>query len=89
MQFKKEFLFKIVQYIKILIKKDSSVKKKNKTKQSAYAQVMILSCSSPTLMFESTEYLKNCKRSIPWGTDDYKFHDVVHKYIINSMISVN
>lgn len=40
-------------------------------------------------MFQSTENLKNCKRSIAVGTDNNKFHNVVHKYIVNSINSVN
>lgn len=37
----------------------------------------------------STENLKNCKRSIALGKDDYEFHNVVHKYIVNSIKYVN
>lgn len=40
-------------------------------------------------MVQGTENLKNCKRSIALGKDDYKFHNVVHKYIVNSINSVN
>lgn len=39
-------------------------------------------------MVQNTENLKNCKRSIALGKEDYKFHNVVHKYVVNSVSSV-
>lgn len=40
-------------------------------------------------MVQSTENLKNSKRNIALGKDVYKFHNRLHKYILNSVYSAN
>lgn len=45
-------------------------------------------CNS-NYMVQSTENSKNSKRNIALDKDDYKFHNRLHKYILNSIYSAN